>query len=1269
VTFPSEAGEGTTKYEFAYDVLALRSPGVLSKAVLPTGGWFRWHWDTWEKPQESAGSIQFAESTGVVKREAWVPSDDGTGTKVGEWTYESTLDAPLIDEAVHAVLTTIRDPLQQSTVHYFAARVRDGTLDGVSYKAEYYGLPFTQYHQSGGRYLSQVVYPKGVTPDYDNPLQGAIRATYLLYEGDGPAAPETVEKNWRMKQKREMIFLAANETEWIDTDNSSPDDYGRYGTTKTSGSFGTASRTTTTSFLAPGTNWVLGRYDRVTTTAANGDASVTDFYFEPDGFLKRARKRRTANAPSSKDLLTVYDDTDDDGMVDEERHYGGDAENKALPDNYQINGTADPAEVSYALSLTNTNGVRVKAQTDGMTFKALDLDVDLTGLPRTSSDVSGTHTTTFDYNLRGQLKSVKPGTDAWTEYKYTTTPSSFPPATVTVKQWPVTITNPSATDTPLTEARYYYDSFGRLIQERTWLSTAASSAWSVVTHQYDALGRKVSTTVPVGRASGTYGSVSQVTATRTDYDELGRAVKVTQPDDTYTDAAYTGASTIERTASTKTETGDQRVTTKETYDALGRLVTITEDSGGANDVTVYTYDEGDRLASVTQGTQASRQFFHDAAGLLTSETHPESGTTSYSYDARGNVIKKVTPTASVSTSYDAAGRVVAVAQDVVNAAAQTDQLLLQNFTYGTSGTSNGRLQTAVRHNHHAALGGDVKVTETLTYDSAGRVATKTTSITNGPTFTDKYTYDSLGARTTVEYPGCTNCGTLTPPARTVANVYAAGLLTEVTGYTNGISYHPNGLLATLKRRNANGSDGPTLTQAIDAANRMARPASTTITRHCDFEITEQPASKTVAAGEPANLTVTAPGATTFEWYVLGSTTKIANQTTSTLTQAVSETTQFWVRVGNGTCTVDSGIAMVFVQSCAAPGSGISAPANLGPSSEATATVAGTGTYSWTIEPGTGTILSGQNAQTVTFRSSCAGAVSLSVQVTAACGTSASGTKSVPIATPSVTVSASPSTIVQGQSTILSVSIAGGPWSITWSDGYVQSGVTGSASRPALSPSQTTTYSVTSINGCSGAYGSKTIFVAPPAPVATSASRSSGGIQVTWTMPQGASTDSFLVERCASACTNAASAWLTSGNTTSASYLDAAVTSAQAYVYRVKAVKAGIASAPGPLDLATNLAFSDDPVAAGVTPILLAHLSELRGAVNAVRNVAGLAPASFTDILEPGLAVRSVHFTELRSALNAARSQLGFGPVTFDPPLAVGESIRAAHVNQLRGGVR
>ena len=54
----------------------------------------------------------------------------------------------------------------------------------------------------------------------------------------------------------------------------------------------------------------------------------------------------------------------------------------------------------------------------------------------------------------------------------------------------------------------------------------------------------------------------------------------------------------------------------------------------------YTYDIGNRLSGVRmtgpEGFQ-TRSFSYDSRGLLTSETHPENGTTNYPiYDALGH---------------------------------------------------------------------------------------------------------------------------------------------------------------------------------------------------------------------------------------------------------------------------------------------------------------------------------------------------------------------------------------------------------------------------------------------------------------------------------------------------------------------------------------------------------------------------------------------------------------------------------------------------------
>jgi hypothetical protein len=74
-------------------------------------------------------------------------------------------------------------------------------------------------------------------------------------------------------------------------------------------------------------------------------------------------------------------------------------------------------------------------------------------------------------------------------------------------------------------------------------------------------------------------------------------------------------------------------------------------------------------------------------------------------------------------------------------------------------------------------------------------------------------------------------------------------------------------------------------------------------------------------------------------------------------------------------------------------------------------------------------------------------------------------------------------VCSGSPATLTVSFAGtGPWTLTWSDGFVQSGVSTNPATRSVSPTSATTYTLTSVSstGCNqpGA-GSATISMAPP----------------------------------------------------------------------------------------------------------------------------------------------------------------------------------------------
>jgi hypothetical protein len=102
-------------------------------------------------------------------------------------------------------------------------------------------------------------------------------------------------------------------------------------------------------------------------------------------------------------------------------------------------------------------------------------------------------------------------------------------------------------------------------------------------------------------------------------------------------------------------------------------------------------------------------------------------------------------------------------------------------------------------------------------------------------------------------------------------------------------------------------------------------------------------------------------------------------------------------------------------------------------------------------------------------------------------------------------------------------------------------------------------------------------------------------------------------------------------------------------------------------------FTDDQLVARMTVAKAQHVLELRQAVDALRAVAGLAPAPWTDIaLSPSSAfIKAVHIMELRTYLDDAATRLGYATVPYtDPSLGTGLlSIKRIHIEELRQRIR
>ena len=188
---------------------------------------------------------------------------------------------------------------------------------------------------------------------------------------------------------------------------------------------------------------------------------------------------------------------------------------------------------------------------------------------------------------------------------------------------------------------------------------------------------------------------------------------------------------------------------------------------------------------------------------------------------------------------------------------------------------------------------------------------------------------------------------------------------------------------------------------------------------------------------------------------------------------------------------------------------------------------------------------------------------------------------------------------------------------------------------------------------------------PPAPVSVVATGGAGpSVTITWLPSAGAT--SYKVYR-----RSAGTGFVLAGSTSLLQLTDSTgLALNRAYLYVVHAVSGVLESGDGVADLATTVVFTE-AITPNVTTLKASQIDELRTAVNAVRDLAGIGTVSFTDGLLTNVAVQAIHIDELRTNLNIALHALGLSTITFtDPTLLPGTTpIAAVHVTQLRAGVQ
>ena len=220
---------------------------------------------------------------------------------------------------------------------------------------------------------------------------------------------------------------------------------------------------------------------------------------------------------------------------------------------------------------------------------------------------------------------------------------SYQPNPTNCCPWMIAVQLPFNSNNSITMDVQYLDGLGRtyIDQHPQHFNT---STLDTVSYTFDANGRLYSVSTPcvVGWAQ-----TCSTPKTTTLYDALNRVTQV--QDGGGGTVSYSYSNNDVYVTMGPAPSGENTKRRQLEYDALGRLTSVCEitslaGSGtcGQNSAqtgywTKYAYNPLGQITSVTQNAQSSstqtRTYAYDLMGRLTSETNPESGTTTYAYDS------------------------------------------------------------------------------------------------------------------------------------------------------------------------------------------------------------------------------------------------------------------------------------------------------------------------------------------------------------------------------------------------------------------------------------------------------------------------------------------------------------------------------------------------------------------------------------------------------------------------------------------------------------
>lgn len=450
------------------------------------------------------------------------------------------------------------------------------------------------------------------------------------------------------------------------------------------------------------------------------------------------------------------------------------------------------------LSLIDTNGNQTtlnylsgKLSSIGDSFgRIVTTTTDTAGRVLTLADSIGKFST-YVYGGSGQLLSVTYADNSKFQFAYTTANSNLVLATVTdalgnvvenhtydaqgraitsekhggVGRYVLSFVSNGETD--VTDAlgrvtKYFFDSSkdrnvvtqtqglcscGSGSQTQTWtydsrinVTSHTNALGQTVTYTYDNTGNRLTGTSVLGTSSFTYDQRGQV-LTATDamngtttyvYDAAGNLSSVTDALNNTTTFSYDARGQL------LTMTNARGKNTTFTYDGSGNLSQTTDALGN---IAKFTYDARGRMTSATDALAFKTSYAHDAAGRLNKITRADNSTISFTYDLAGRRTQVTDPLRLViSFTYDPAYRLIGATDPLgkstsysydlmSNVIAATDQLgHTTNVAYDEFNRPN-------RITYPPAVAGGPRLEETISYDPAGNVTSRTDTAGRATTFT------------------------------------------------------------------------------------------------------------------------------------------------------------------------------------------------------------------------------------------------------------------------------------------------------------------------------------------------------------------------------------------------------------------------------------------------------------------------------------------------------------------------------------------------------